>query len=333
MFTSFSHRPVIIRPILKRLAVFVLLPATAAFLLSGCGGSSEPLNPGKVTAFVSVPPQASLVSAIGGEHVVVEVLAGPGKDPHAFSPSSKQTMNLGRAEVWFTTRMPFERRMTKKVQSNAKRLRIVDTTEGQPLHPTSQPQAMHDDAEDSHQGHDHEHGHLHDHSAGDPHLWLSPPLLKLQAQTIAETLTQLAPEHAADFEANLQSLQAKIDSLHSELEKSLASHRGATFLAYHGAFGWFADAYGLKQKVIEYGGRSPETKRLLAIIEMARADGIKVVFTQPQFDRRSAEAVAKGLGGKVIEIDPLAEDLFANLRSIAKQLVTDLSTHSPSSAQ
>lgn len=308
----------------------MILTLTMAALLSSCGESSAPLNPGKITVFVSVPPQAALINAIGGEHVVTEVLAGPGKDPHAFSPSSKQTMNLGRAEVWFTTRMPFERRMTKKVQSNAKRLLIVDTSKGQPLHPPSQirPKANVND-DHNHASHDHDH----DHPAGDPHLWLSPPMLKLQAQIIADTLTELAPEHAADFQANLNGLQTQLDRLHSELETSLAAHRGAVFLAYHGAFGWFADAYGLKQEVIEYGGRSPETKRLLAIIEKARADGIKVVFTQPQFDRRSADAIAKGLGGKVIEIDPLAEDLFANLRNIGKQLVTDLSTHSPGESQ
>lgn len=330
MLIRTMHQFLITRSILARLAALVMLAVTTAVLLSGCGGSSEPINPGKITVFVSVPPQATLVNAIGGEHVVAEVLAGPGKDPHAFSPSSKQTMNLGRAEVWFTTRMPFERRMTKKVQSNAKRLLIVDASQGQPLHPPSQFRTK-TNGSDEH-NHD-DHGHDHDHSAGDPHLWLSPPLLKLQAQIIADTLTKLAPEHGADFQTNLNLLQAQIDRLHSDLEKSLAPHRGAAFLAYHGAFGWFADAYGLKQEIIEYGGRSPETKRLLAIIEKAKADGIKVVFTQPQFDRRSAAAVAKGLGGKVIEIDPLAEDLFSNLHNIGKQLVIDLSTHSPSQSQ
>ena len=315
---------------MKPIGIRLVLAVAATTMLSGCGGSSEPLNPGKVTAFVSVPPQAKLVSAIGGEHVVVEVLAGPGKDPHDFSPSSKQTMSLGRAEVWFTTRMPFEKRMVGKVQSNAKRLLVVDTTEGQPLNPPSQNQPGH---EDSHAGHDHDHDHHHDHSAGDPHLWLSPPLLKLQAKKIAETLTELAPEQSAIFETNLKALQTEIDSVHLELEKTLAPYRGATFLAYHGAFGWFADAYGLNQEIIEYGGRSPETKRLRSIIEKAKASGIKVVFTQPQFDRNSAEAVAEGLGGKVIEIDPLAEDLFANLRDIGKQLATDLATHSPVESQ
>jgi len=337
MFSSFMHASRLTSTASKWIGIRPMLAATTAILMSGCGGSSEPLNPGKITAFVSVPPQAKLVRAIGGEHVVVEVLAGPGKDPHDFSPSSKQTMSLGRAEVWFTTRMPFEKRMTKKVQSNAKRLLIVDTTEGQPLHPASQNQAGHtESAEDSHadhdHGHDHEHHH-HDHSAGDPHLWLSPPLLKLQAQKIANTLTAIAPEQSTVFEENLKSIQTEIEGVHSDLEKSLAPHRGATFLAYHGAFGWFAEAYGLNQEIIEYGGRSPETKRLRSTIEKAKAKGIKVVFTQPQFDRRSAEAVAEGLDGKVIEIDPLAEDLFVNLRKIGEQLVADLSTHSPGDSQ
>lgn len=300
-----------------------IVALAAAMLLSSCGGSSEPLNAGKITAYVSVPPQATLVSVIGGEHVVVEILAGAGKDPHDFSPSPKQAMNLGRAEVWFTTRMPFERSMAKKVHSNARRLRIVDTTEGQPSYPASQPNPDESAAHDDHHGHDHDHAH--DHSDGDPHLWLSPPHLKLQAEKIAATLAELAPEHGADFQANLTTLESQIDQVHAEIDKDLAPYRGATFLAYHGAFAWFADAYGLKQEAIEFGGRSPETKRLRQIIENARATGIRAVFTQPQFDRRSAEAVAKGLGGSVIDIDPLAEDLFGNLRHIAEQLGSALS--------
>ena len=126
----------------------LLLPGLA--ILAGCGGSSEPLNPGKVTAFVSVPPQATIVRAIGGDHVVVETLAGAGKDPHDFSPSTRQTVDLGRAEVWFTTRMPFERGMKQKVGKNAKRLKIVDITEGAPEFPESQPASEHghEDAHD-----------------------------------------------------------------------------------------------------------------------------------------------------------------------------------------
>jgi zinc transport system substrate-binding protein len=299
-------------------------------LLSGCGGSSEPLNPGKVTAFVSVPPQATVVQAIGGERVVVETLAGAGKDPHDFSPSTRQTVSLGRAEVWFTTRMPFERGMKKKVGKNAKSLKIVDITEGAPEFPESQPTPDHEgegeDAHADHHDHDHDHHHHHDHSAGDPHLWLAPAYLKSQAQLVAASLSELDPTHASEFAANLKAFEQQLDDLDAELEKTLAPHKGATFLAYHGAFAWFADAYGLKQEVIEFAGKAPETKSLLGIIEKANAAGIRVVFTQPQYDPKSAQTVAAGLNGKVVNIDPLAADLFSNLRSITNELAAALAS-------
>ena len=322
-------------PALLSRSAFLVASATCCLsILTGCGGSSEPLNPGKVTAFVSVPPQATIVKAIGGDHVVVETLAGAGKDPHDFSPSTRQTVSLGRAEVWFTTRMPFERSMKKKVGDNAKHLKIVDITDGAPDFPESQPTPDHEDAHADHDdhGHDHDHHHHHDHSAGDPHLWLAPRYLKSQAQFIASSLSELDPTNAAEFASNLKKFGQQIDELDAELAKTLAPHKGATFLAYHGAFAWFADAYGLKQEVIEFAGKSPETKRLLSIIENAKQAGIRVVFTQPQYDPKSAQTVASGLDGKVVNIDPLAPDLFANLSSIANELAAALAS-SPAPAE
>ena len=149
---------------------------------------------------------------------------------------------------------------------------------------------------------------------------------------MAEALSELDPAHASEFASNLENFVQQIDDLDAELTKTLAPHKGATFLAYHGAFAWFADAYGLKQEVIEFAGKSPETKRLLGIIENAREAGIKVVFTQPQYDPKSAQTVAEGLGGKVVNIDPLDPDLFTNLRSIAKELAAALGSQGAGAA-
>ena len=232
--------------------------------------------------------------------------------------------------------MPFERSMKERVGKNAKRLKIVDTTEGAPLFPASQAQPDHHDHDhghDAHQGHDHDHHdhghHHHDHSAGDPHLWLSPGHVKDQAVKVAAALIEVDPDNRAIYESNTVTFAEQLGELHAELETALAPHMGATFLAYHGAFGWFADAYGLTQETVEFAGRAPETKRLRGIIDKAKQAGISVVFTQPQYDPASAKAVAEGLGGTVVTIDPLARDLFANLRSIADELATALSASEP----
>jgi zinc transport system substrate-binding protein len=44
---------------------------------------------------------------------------------------------------------------------------------------------------------------------------------------------------------------------------------------------------------------------------------VRVVFVQPQFSTKSAELVARAIGGQVAFADPLAEDWIANLREIA----------------
>ena len=99
---------------------------------------------------------------------------------------------------------------------------------------------------------------------------------------------------------------------------------GATFFVYHPAFGYFADAYGLYQEPVETGGQSPTPKALTAFIENAKKEGAKVIFVQPQFDQRNAETVAKAIGGKVVPLDPLAEDVLGNLKTIADSIATAL---------
>jgi ABC-type Zn uptake system ZnuABC Zn-binding protein ZnuA len=86
---------------------------------------------------------------------------------------------------------------------------------------------------------------------------------------------------------------------------------------FHPAWGYFGRAYGHQQVPIEIEGKSPKPARLKALIEHAGAKGIKVIFVQPQFSSKSAELVAREIGGRVVFADPLAEDWLANLTAVA----------------
>ena len=89
----------------------------------------------------------------------------------------------------------------------------------------------------------------------------------------------------------------ELDGLDARIRRALRPFRGQTFYVFHPAFGYFADAYGLRQKSVETEGKSPTPRQLLALIKQARAEGVKIIFLQPQFDRRAADAVATALGG------------------------------------
>ncbi len=101
------------------------------------------------------------------------------------------------------------------------------------------------------------------------------------------------------------------------MKKIFAGKTGLQFMVFHPAWGYFASAYGLKQVPIEIEGKNPKPAQLKELIEHARESGVRVVFAQPQFSTKSAELVAREIGGQVAFADPLAEDWIANLREIA----------------
>ena len=76
--------------------------------------------------------------------------------------------------------------------------------------------------------------------------------------------------------------------------------------------------YGLEQISIEIEGKDPKPAQLKALIEQAVKEEIRVIFVQPQFSTKSAELIAREIGGRVAFADPLAEDWMENLINVAE---------------
>ena len=88
----------------------------------------------------------------------------------------------------------------------------------------------------------------------------------------------------------------------------VSSKKHKTFLIYHPALTYFAKEYGMRQISIENEGKEPNPAHVKAIVDTCRAQNIRVVFIQNQFDISNATTIAQEIGGKVIPIDPLAEN-------------------------
>ena len=217
-----------------------------------------------------------LVEQIGGEHVKVDVLVQPGQDPHTFEPSPQQVVALGRAAVFFKIDMPFETVLLEKVREGNSRLVVVDATQGH------QETAARWSMSRRSRGHDrHRESHA---DELDPHVWLSPPLLKTMAANIAAGLCRADPAHKQEYRRNLASLSNVSTPSHQQVGRKLAPYRGRSFYVFHPGFAYFADAYGLKEEAIQVGGQTPTPKQLRALDRKARAEGVKTVFVQPEFD-------------------------------------------------
>jgi zinc transport system substrate-binding protein len=159
----------------------------------------------------------------------------------------------------------------------------------------------------------------------DPHIWLSPQLVKVQTQTIYEALVRLDPTHKDVYKANLNSFISDIDALDADIRKTLARVENRKFMVFHPSWGYFARDYGLEMIPIEVGGQEPSAAELAALITEAKEGGIKVVFAQPEFSTRAAETIAREIGGEVLLISPLAPNWLDNLRQVAETFAEVLS--------
>ena len=295
-----------------RIKSVLLWPATLAFLLM-FAGSAMAANP--LPVFVSVVPQKYFVQQIGKDLVDVQVMVQPGASPATYEPKPRQMALLSKARLYFAIGVPFENAWLEKIAAASPAMTVVHTEQG--IKKLAMAAHHHDEDEgDEHHGEDHD-AEEHEHGGLDPHIWLSPALVKVQSATVLAALKTADPAHAAQYEANFKGFMDQIDALDADLRQVFAGKEGLQFMVFHPAWGYFAQAYGLKQVPIEIEGKDPKPAQLGELISHAKENGIRVIFAQPQFSTKSAKVVATSINGQVAYADPLAEDWMGNLRLVA----------------
>ena len=278
-----------------------------------------------VPVFVSIVPQQYFVQQIGKHKVDVSVMVQPGASPATYEPKPAQMAKLSKTSLYFAIGVPFETFWLDKIASANSHMTIVHTDKGI----KKQPMAAHhhdgnghdaDGHEDHHDGKAHsEEGHDHGHAGLDPHIWLSPRLVKIQAGNILDALATQDPENKDFYTTNYNAFIKNIDSLDQDLTQMLKDNAGMQFMVFHPAWGYFARDYKLRMIPIEIEGKAPKPAKLQELIQHARNEDIKVIFVQPQFSTKSAELVAKEINGQVMPANPLALDWLDNMKKMAAQ--------------
>ena len=295
----------------------VLLGIIMATISSSCTPNrtkieSQQDNKEVLDLTVSIDPQKYFVKKIGGDRVKVNVLVPAGVEPHTYEPKPQQLRSLSVAEAYIIVGGDsFEKAWIPRIKSTNKNLEIIDSGRGVSRIKIAE-------------GHHH---HNLDRSAEkhektvDPHIWLSPKLVKIQAENIYAGLIELDPENKSKYQQNLQAFIAELDRLDKEIEENLAGIENRKFIVFHPAWSYFAREYDLEQIPIEVEGTEPSAAELKELIEEAKEENIKIIFVEPQFSQRSAEIIAKEIDGVVIAIDPLAADWANNLLKVSACLL------------
>ena len=266
--------------------------------------NSEPLR-----IFVSVLPQKTFVERIGGPHVTVQTMVEAGHNPGTYDPTPRQVAALADTDLYIRTGVPFEDAWMERIRSANPDMQILDARTGIDL----RAMGRHDDVG----GQDGHADHGIDQDTLDPHVWTSPPLVKQISRNIRNMLTSLDPTNAKVYADNFAAFAAELDTLDQDIRLLLKGLSNRRFMVFHPAWGYFADTYGLIEVPIEKEGKTPGARSLTALIRQAKREQAKVIFVQPQFDKRAASRVADAIDGRVVTIDPLAADYAANLLLVA----------------
>ena len=275
-----------------RLYISLLL---TVLLFTACG--LKPKEDSGNTIYVTITPLKAIIEEITCGDFNVEVIVPDGASPETYEPSAKQLAKINESCLIFSTGLiNFEQSIVERIDD----AKIVNLSEGIELIEGSC----------SHHHHNHSHG-------IDPHIWTSPKSLRSMVITARDAIMEEFPDNEEYAEA-AERLLERIDALDAMCQQQIATNGVKAIMIYHPAYTYYARDYGIKQIAIEHDGKEPTPKQLTSLCNKGNNLGIDVIFHQPQYSADKVSSIASEIGAEVVETNPLAEDILAEIERITK---------------
>ena len=187
--------------------------------------------------------------------------------------------------------------------------------------------AKHDDhdkhghKEDKHVKHDDhdKHGHGHAHGEFDVHIWLDPKNAKVIVKEVANQLATVDTKNSNFYMKNAEQTIERLDVLTKKINKSI--NKKASFVTFHDAYQYFEKRFDIKAlgALTINTDIQPGAKQIKEIQHLIEDKNIKCIFSEPQFNPKLINMIAKSTGAKTGILDPLGssykpgKDLYFNL--------------------
>jgi ABC-type Zn uptake system ZnuABC Zn-binding protein ZnuA len=255
-----------------------------SFTLSACaplGGRGA--NDGRLAVVATFTVIADFVRQVGGEHVALTTLAGPGVDTHTFNPTAADGAALADAALVFENGANFEGWLDDLYASTGSRGVRVTLTDG--IHLRT--------AEDGA-------------AAQDPHVWHDVKNAMVMVRNVRDALVTADPAHRADYEANAKAYTAQLEDLDAWVVAQVASlpPERRKLVTTHDTFGYFAERYGFEVlgSVLPTSteGASPSAQQLAALVKAVRAAGVPAIFAENVSSNSLLSQVANEAGVQVV---------------------------------
>ncbi len=262
---------------------------------------------------VSILPQKYLAEFIAGDKLDVQVMLPTGANHETYEPAPRDMERIASSKLYLALgALDFEIAWLDRFKASNPAMQVINTSEGIVMIG----------------GHNHENEEgnkntEHNRYNIDPHTWLAPSCMKIQAFNICNALITVDSTNSAFYKKNLTKFNVLVDSVDQIISAKLAGSEGKYILIFHPALAYFARDYHLKQISIEQDGKEPSPAFMAELVKTAHKKGIKAIFISKEFDTRNAEAIAREINAKVVVFDPMAEDWPVNMIHLADLIASN----------
>ena len=266
----------------KNSAVALLLSTVAAVALvvlsvSGCASPAKSSDDGRLKVVATTTQLGDFAQEVGGDAVQVRTLLPAGASAHHFDPTQADMIALADADVLLTNGLGLDDFVNDAVEASGFQGKKVVTTAG--VVP----------------------------DGSNPHVWTAPVLAGQMVENIEAALAAADPKNAAAFEENAIGYQAKLQILDQWIAANIAAvpSEARLFVSGHDALKYYLEAYD-----IEFVGSvlhsfednaEPTVAEMDELITHMRELGVKAIFVESSINPKTAEAIAKGSGAKLID--------------------------------
>ncbi len=262
------------------------LAVLACAAAAACAPPEPPDDGGRLNVVATIGMIRDVVQNVGGDHVRVVGLMGPGVDPHLYKASEGDVRRLFRADVVFYSGLHLEARMGEVLEEMGGRTRVRAVAEVIPTGERLAPPEF--------QG------------AYDPHVWFDVRLWSLTVDVIARTLSEADPPNAREYAANADRYRARLAELdryvHAQAARVPAERR--VLITAHDAFNYFGRAYGFQVRGLQGISTAAEagTADVQALAEFIAARRIPALFVESSIPRRTIEAVQEAVDARGYQV-------------------------------
>lgn len=275
-------------PTLALIALMLLIVIMGA-ILGGCKvQNKETPSDGKLQVVATTTMLRDLVTVLGGEHVDVTGLMGPGIDPHLYQASAGDVNTMMSADVVVYNGLHLEGRMGDVLASLKQQGRqTISVEEG---------------LDEKFLLADEENPEMHD-----PHIWFDVSIWKEVAKYVAERLGEVDEARANIYAENLQKYLGELDELDSYIKSRVAElpESQRVLITAHDAFGYFGYAYQFKVMGLQGISTDAEagTADVSKLADYIAENKIRAIFVESSVPVKSIEALQAAVKARGFEVD------------------------------